>query len=684
MHAAIYKLPAPGIFLAAAIYFHFMISTLRFIGLIFILILMLAGCKDKSTAPEADVFQLLKISADNTTLFNIQTNSGISVTPSFLIEFSSPVNESTAQNSIRIIHSENETTIPVNFIFENNGRSIEITPEQQLDWDTLYKLEISDELQSFQGAGFPGTELLFKTLNGKGEIITAKINNTGFVTQAILRDITYNTVHLEFTFSESIREQDLQTHIRVTPAFASEYSLSEDGKTVTITNTEPLDYYKHHFVNISGNLTFDNGFDFDEYNARFQTGLNPEIKFPAISDEELLDKIQKAAFGYFWDFAHPASGMARERNTSGDLVTTGGSGFALKAILVGIHRGFITRSEGIERFQKIVGFLESADRFHGAWPHWMNGITGETIAFSNFDDGGDLVETAFMAQGLITVREFLDENTPQEKKLTDDINELLDTIEWDWYTRDGQNVLYWHWSENHGWQMNMTISGYNEALIVYILAASSENHGIEPEVYHNGWARSGNIVNGNSYYGINLPVGFDYGGPLFFSHYSFLGLDPRNLSDSYADYWQQNRNHTLINREHSIINPNNFTGYSSDSWGLTASDNFEGYLAHEPTRDNGTITPTAAISSIPYTPDESMEAIRHFYFILGDKLWGEYGFYDAFNPTRGWWADSYLAIDQGPIIIMIENYRSGLLWNLFMEAPEVQAALKKLEFSVGN
>jgi len=315
------------------------------------------------------------------------------------------------------------------------------------------------------------------------------------------------------------------------------------------------------------------------------------------------------------------------------------------------------------------------------WPHWMHGATGEAIAFSTYDDGGDLVETAFMAQGLITVREFLDENIQEEKNLFDGINELLDSIEWDWYTRGGQNVLYWHWSENHGWQMNMSIRGYNEALIVYVLAASSENYGIDAEVYHQGWARSGNIINGNSYYGITLPLGFDYGGPLFFSHYSFLGLDPRNLSDTYADYWQQNRNHTLINREHSIVNPNNFIGYSSESWGLTASDNFEGYLAHEPTRDNGTITPTAAISSIPYTPEESMDAIRHFYYVLGDKLWGDYGFHDAFNPTEGWWADSYLAIDQGPIIIMIENHRSGLLWNLFMEAPEVQPALEKLGFT---
>ena len=661
----------------------FFFSNTSSIMYLFIFAFMISGCKDKSTQQQPDTFQLLKVSADQTTLSGSQTNTGISVTAIFYINFSVSVDQTTVQNGIRLTYSDSddETDIPLIVDLKNDGLTISAKPKQPLDWRTSYRLEITDALQSVQGADFPGTEYFFETENGTGELLSATINNTELQSNALIRGVSYDEVTLELVFSEALSNLDLQTHIRVTPAFNSSYTLSEDGRTVTINSNEELDYYRHHYLNISGDLTFENGFEFETYNTRFQTGLNPEFKFPEISDEQLLHKIQEATFGYFWDFAHPVSGLARERNTSGDIVTTGGSGFGLKAIVVGIHRGFISRSEGIERLEKVVAFLESADRFHGVWPHWMHGATGEAIAFSTYDDGGDLVETAFMAQGLITVREFLDENIQEEKNLFDGINELLDSIEWDWYTRGGQNVLYWHWSENHGWQMNMSIRGYNEALIVYVLAASSENYGIDAEVYHQGWARSGNIINGNSYYGITLPLGFDYGGPLFFSHYSFLGLDPRNLSDTYADYWQQNRNHTLINREHSIVNPNNFIGYSSESWGLTASDNFEGYLAHEPTRDNGTITPTAAISSIPYTPEESMDAIRHFYYVLGDKLWGDYGFHDAFNPTEGWWADSYLAIDQGPIIIMIENHRSGLLWNLFMEASEVQPALEKLGFT---
>lgn len=646
--------------------------------------ILLTGCKDKGTEPKPGTFQLIKASADDVTLRSSQSTSDIPVTATFVIDFSAALDQQSAQSSIQIVDSETGESVPVDISIENDGQSIVIKPNQPLDWLTEYRLEISNQLQSVEGATFPAVEYMFETANGTGEIVSITLNNMELSGQSLIRNISYDDITLEVSFSEPLADQDLQSRITVTPSFTPDYSLSPDGETVTITNTEELDYYEFYNVSISSDLSFENGFEFDEYTTRFQTGLNPEPKFPQISDTALLTKIQEATFGYFWDFAHPVSGLARERNTSGDTVTIGGSGFGVMAIVVGIHRGFISRNEGITRLQKIVDFLESADRFHGVWPHWMNGATGSTIPFSQYDDGGDLVETAFMAQGLITVREFLNDEVEEEKNLIDQINGLLDTIEWDWYTQDGQNVLYWHWSPNYGWRMNHQIRGYNEALIVYVLAASSKDFGIEPDVYHQGWAQSGNIENGNSFYGITLPLGYDYGGPLFFSHYSFLGLDPRNLSDMYANYWQQNQNHTLINREQSIANPNGYVGYSSDSWGLTASDEPGGYSAHSPTNDNGTITPTAAVSSIPYTSDESMDAIHHFYYTLGDKLWGEYGFYDAFNPTQGWWADSYLAIDQGPIIIMIENERSGLLWDLFMDAPEVQSGLQELGFTTGE
>jgi hypothetical protein len=654
-------------------------------GLPLVLIMLLAsgltGCKDSGSGPDPGVFQLLKVSADGLTLSPGTMRTGISVTPAIEISFSAPADTASARTSIGLKKTAGNQPVQLVFSFEDDDRRIMVRPSGTLDHGTAYQLDISGSMRSRSGAEFPGIAYQIETEPGVLRLESATLNGLNLLATATVREVAYDQVEFVFGFSGPLDPQNYQAFFSLSPAVPVAFSLEDENRTVKVTNTAPLDYYTQYLVVVNSNLRSAGGFAFEGYSKPFITGLNPEPKMPMMSDEALLDKIQEYTFRYFWDFAHPTSGLARERNTSGDLVTIGGSGFGLKAIITGIHRGFITRPQGVERLQKIVDFLGRADRFHGVWPHWMSGSTGRTIPFSANDDGADLVETSFMAQGLITVRQYLDEDVPAENSLIEQINTLLDTIEWDWFTRGGQDVLYWHWSPNSGWSMNMQIKGYNEALITYVLAASSKNHGIGPDVYHRGWASSGSIINRNSYYGIPLQVGYPFGGPLFFAHYSFLGLDPRNLSDRYADYMIQNRNHTLINRAHGIANPNRFLGYSDVSWGFTASDNPFGYLAHEPTRDNGTITPTAAISSIPFTPEESMEAIRHFYYILGDKLWGEYGFYDAFNPSNAWWASSYLAIDQGPIIIMIENHRSGLLWDLFMSAPEIHTALDRLDFS---
>lgn len=413
-----------------------------------------------------------------------------------------------------------------------------------------------------------------------------------------------------------------------------------------------------------------------------------------ISDDSLMTLVQYRTFQYFWDGAEPTSGAARERfhtdnvypQNDKHIVTSGGTGFGVMAILVGIERNFITREQGFERLNRLVDWLEKADRFHGVWPHWMNGETGEVKPFSSRDDGGDLVETAFLAQGLLCVREYFKNGNEEEQVLAEKIDRLWKEIEWDWYRRDGQNVLYWHWSPQNEWAMNFAVTGYNECLIMYILAAASPTHGVPAEVYHEGWARGGEIENDPDHeqYGVHLALRHNgaqqYGGPLFWAHYSFLGLDPRNLKDRYADYWEHNKNHTLINRRYCIENPNGFDGYGENCWGLTASYSVEGYAGHSPTRDLGVITPTAALSSFPYTPDESMKVIRYLYDSLGEKVWGEYGFYDAFSEEYNWFSPRYLAIDQGPIVVMIENHRSGLLWDLFMDAPEIQPALDKLDF----
>ena len=415
----------------------------------------------------------------------------------------------------------------------------------------------------------------------------------------------------------------------------------------------------------------------------------------ALSDEEMMDLTQKETFKYFWDFANADSGAAKERyhpnepTLNQNVVTSGATGFGLMSIIVAIERGFITREQGIERLNKIFNFLENADRFHGAWSHWINGSSGNVIPFSAKDDGGDLVETAFLVQGLICVKEYLKNGTDAEKALATKADILWKGVQWNWYTQN-QEVLYWHWSPNFGFEINLKLTGYNEVLITYILAAASPDYSITKATYEKGWARSGAIVSGASQYGFPLVLkhagGSNFGGPLFFSHYSFLGLNPKNLSDQYGNYWNVVVNHTKINRQYCIVNPKNYIGYSANTWGLTASysrnaDGSRGYAAHSPSNDKGVVSPTAAISSIPYTPNESLK-VMHYLYQNKDKMLGPAGFYDAFSPHYDFWVtQTYLGIDQGPQIVMIENHRTGLLWNLFMQNEDVKNGLDKLGFN---
>jgi hypothetical protein len=416
-----------------------------------------------------------------------------------------------------------------------------------------------------------------------------------------------------------------------------------------------------------------------------------DVLFSA-ADEKIFTDVQRTTFNYFWDGAEPNSGLARERFHVDDvypendkmIITSGGGGFGVMAILVGIERGFITRQQGVERMERIVKFLETSDRFHGAWPHWWNGETGKVKPFSKKDDGGDLVETSFMIQGLLCVRQYFKEGNEKEKSLAARIDKLWREVDFDFY-RNGKNVLYWHWSPNYAWDMNFAVTGYNECLIMYVLAAASPTHGVAAEVYHEGWAKSGKIKDTVTAYGHTLTLAHNgapkYGGPLFWSHYSFLGLDPTGLKDRYADYWEHNKAHTLINHDWCVDNPKNYKGYGPDSWGLTASYSVKFYAAHAPgEEDRGVISPTAALSSMPYTPEQSMKAMRHWYTNMKDSIYGPYGFYDGFSEHYNWYPKKYLAIDQGPIVVMMENYRSGLLWNLFMSCPEVKQGLKKLGF----
>jgi hypothetical protein len=493
---------------------------------------------------------------------------------------------------------------------------------------------------------------------------------------------------IRLTFSEAVDRTSAANAISLKTSAGANTAISlsyENSDAVVVaTPTANLAQFSTYTLAVANSLTAVSGTKLKPaVTVSISTGLDSTYKFPVITDNELLDKVQRVTFKYFWDFGHPVSGLARERsNGDNEVITSGGSGFGVMAMLAAVERNFISHADGLARMKKMVDFLlTKTDKFHGAFPHWLNGTSGAVIPFSAKDNGADLVETAYLIQGLLCARQYFNGGSAEETALRTDINKIWEAVEWDWFRKNNEDVLYWHWSPTYNWDMNLPIKGWNETLIVYALAASSPTHSIPKSVYDNGFASNGAMKNGKSYYNLQLPLGPEFGGPLFFAHYSFLGINPMNLADAYADYRKQNTNHALINYNYAITDPKDY-GYSSMLWGLTASDIPNGYTASSPTNDVGVIAPTAALSSFPYTPAESMQALKFFYYVLGDKIWkeNEYGFVDAFSIKDKWFANSYLAIDEGPIIVMIENYRSGLLWKLFMSCPEIKTGMKSLGF----
>ncbi len=639
------------------------------------------ACSDDGGQPAKTNLQLqsVNVGAYNLHLTNPAQNINAPFNQPLVATFSAPLNLASVTQAVHLKVKGGDDVL-VNFSFQDNDETFVASLAADLTPNQTYVLSIADNLKGADGEPFLGFIIEFTTQQRSMATTSVIIDGQNATPSNRIKDVNRNPT-IEFTFPVSVNTTTINnTTVRllgaaVVPTLS--FSFSDVDKKITITSTQTLEHLHKYILSLAPNIEGQQGELFAGFSKYFYTALDPTPKFPLLSDDDLLTLVQQQTFKFFYDYAEPNSGMARERNGSGNLVTSGGTGFGLMAMVVAMERNFITRQQGVDRLNKIVTFLETADRFHGAWSHWINGSTGKVIPFSTKDNGGDLVETSFLVQGLLTFRQYLDPNVIAENALIAKINVLWEGVEWDWYRKNNENVLYWHWSPNYNWDMNFKLSGYFEQQITYFLAAASPTHSIPKIVYNNGFGQNGGIVRNNVYYGINLPLGGLF--PLFWAHYSYLGLDP-HFTDEYANYWTQNVNASLINYSYCVANPKNFVGYSDECWGLTASDNQSGYNAHSPGNDLGVITPTAALSSFPYTPVESMKALKFFYYTLGDRLWGQYGFYDAFNITENWTASSYLAIDQGPIIVMIENHRTGLLWNLFMSSPEVDPAMTKLNF----
>ncbi len=465
---------------------------------------------------------------------------------------------------------------------------------------------------------------------------------------------------------------------------------------------------QHNYINRYADFTGKSGKNYF-YRISFLNNNYEETKLSVpvtvstkpMNDDELLTMVQEACFRYYWEGAEPYSGLARE-NISGrqNMIATGASGFGIMALIVGTERKFITREQSVERFIKIVNFLENAETFHGVYPHFMDGTTGKVVAFfGKRDNGADLVETSFLLQGLLAARQYFSADNAKEKMIRDKITAIWEKAEWDWFRQyPDSKFLYWHWSPDQGWVINHNLIGWNETMVTYLLAIASPTHAVPASMYYTGWANQDSTgikyrsnwgqtsdgsgyTNGKTYFGVKLDVGVSDGGPLFFTHYSYMGYDPHLITDKYTNYFTNNQNIAKINYLYCVENPNHFEGYGDNAWGLTASDGPFDYSADEPVpwQDYGKIAPTGAISSFPYMPEESMKALKNYYNNYGKFLWGEYGFKDAFDLTNNWCSEIYMGLNQAPMVVMIENYRTGLLWKTFMQIPDVRNGLKKLK-----
>ena len=402
--------------------------------------------------------------------------------------------------------------------------------------------------------------------------------------------------------------------------------------------------------------------------------------------DTLLTEIQEASFRYFYNFSHPVSGLPREgaHGWWKDCASAGSTGMAFFNFVVGIERGFITREQGVDRVLKMLRFLDQkTEKFRGAFPHWIDGTEGYAHVFSEFDDGADLVETAFIAEGLLLAREYFEKESFKEAAIREISDRLWKGIDWECFVHEinpGQRALLWHWSPKHEWKMNLPIQGFNECVIAYVLGIGSPTHPIDPEVYWEGWEKKGDNYGKNfEVLGVQMDLAFGFGSPLFLTHYSYMGLNPKAVTYKGTDYHDIFSRMCLAQKRYMPTRANEFKGYDGDLWGLTASLSPDGYKVHGPGHDdNGTITPTASLSSFPYLPESCESALIEMFVKYGEKLWGPYGFYDAFNPTRDWVGENFIGIDVGPIAPMIENYRTGLCWKYFMKAPEIQKAVKIL------
>jgi hypothetical protein len=401
-----------------------------------------------------------------------------------------------------------------------------------------------------------------------------------------------------------------------------------------------------------------------------------------LGDEAFLELVQHTAFDYFWYEVNPKNGLIKDRSSNPSLSSIAAVGFGLSALTVGIDRGWISREAGRHRVLTTLTFLANipqgpepdAGGYKGFYYHFLDMHTGRRA----WDTELSTIDTALLLGGVLHVRQYFNQPDAAEARIRTLADTLYQRVEWPWMQVRSAKIC-------HGWEPERGFlpydwGGYNEAMILYLLALGSPTFPVKADAW-SAWTSS---YAWESHYGHEF-VTFP---PLFGHQYSHVWVDFRNTQDAYMrekglDYFENSRRATLANRAYAIANPLGWDDYSNNVWGLTASDIPKSYLARgapPAENDDGTITPTAIGGSFAFTPHESLAALRHIYSTYRTQIWGPYGFKDAFNPSMKWFASDYLGIDQGPIVLMIENYRTDRIWDAFMQHAAIQHGLKRAGF----
>ena len=417
------------------------------------------------------------------------------------------------------------------------------------------------------------------------------------------------------------------------------------------------------------------------------------------SDDLMLDSIQRQTFQYFVHESHPEFGIVRDRTAEGSFASIAATGWGLPTLAVGVERHWMSREEAASRTLKTLKFFYDSRNnptrgYKGFYFHFLDWKEGKRV-----DTWVELssIDTGILMMGAVFARNYYDKNSSIEAEIRDYATKLLSNMDWNVFKMDEKSVqphtisMAWHpekGTTNWGWH------GYTEGLFLYVLAAGT---GIDNPIQHyNAWLKD--YAWKEPYPGL-AHVAFP---PLFGHQFSHIFIDFRGLSDQYLkekgiDYFENSRRATLAQQQYAIQNPKGWKGYDAHTWGFTATDGcgpkynfgdkkFEGYAGRGATgkddvvAEDGTIGIYGPICSLPFTPEESLKTIKNIKSKMGSKLWGKYGFYDSFNETANWVSPDFVGLDQGPTILAIENFRTGLVWNYVMKDSVIQKGLERLHF----